>query len=98
MSGAGLWLNIGMMVGLCTLILAGIPVVFVLTGCAIFFGGLGTLLGAFDPFLLGALAQRVFGTMTSDTLIAIPLFVFMGLMLVVILAGILVRLIGWGHP
>ncbi len=81
MSGAGLWLNIGMMTALCTLILAGIPVVFVLTSCAIVFGALGVLFGAFDPFLLGALAQRVFGTMTSDTLIAIPLFIFMGLML-----------------
>lgn len=81
MSGTGLWLNIGMMVALCTFILVGIPVAFVLTSCAIVFGGLGVILGAFDPFLLGALAQRVFGTMTSETLIAIPLFVFMGLML-----------------
>ena len=81
MTQAGLWLNIGMMAALCTLILAGIPVVFVLTSCSIIFGALGVLFGAFDPFLLGALAQRVFGTMTSDTLIAIPLFIFMGLML-----------------
>ncbi len=81
MTGAGLWLNIGMMVALCTLILVGIPVAFVLTSCAILFGALGVIFGVFDSFLLGALAQRVFGTMTSETLIAIPLFVFMGLML-----------------
>ena len=81
MTGAGLWLNIGMMVALCTLILFGIPVAFVLTSCAILFGALGVIFGVFDSFLLGALAQRVFGTMTSETLIAIPLFVFMGLML-----------------
>lgn len=81
MSGPGLWLNIGMMVVLCTGIMIGLPVVFILTGCAMVFGGLGILFGVFDAFLLGALAQRVFGTMTSETLIAIPLFIFMGMML-----------------
>ncbi len=81
MSGPGLWLNIGMMAALCAGIMVGLPVVFILTGCAMLFGGLGILLGVFDAFLLGALAQRVFGTMTSETLIAIPLFVFMGMML-----------------
>jgi TRAP-type mannitol/chloroaromatic compound transport system permease large subunit len=61
--------------------MTGIPVVFILTGCAIVFAGLGVMFGAFDLFLLGALAQRVFGTMTSEVLIAIPLFIFMGMML-----------------
>ena len=77
----GSMLDVMMMVALCTLIMVGIPVVFILTGCAIIFAALGILFGAFDPFLLGALAQRVFGTMTSEVLIAIPLFVFMGMML-----------------
>jgi tripartite ATP-independent transporter DctM subunit len=81
MSGAGAILDLLMMIALCTLIMTGIPVVFILTGCAIVFGGLGILFGAFDPFLFGALAQRVFGTMTSEVLIAIPLFIFMGMML-----------------
>lgn len=74
-------LDLLMLVALCTLIMVGVPVVFILTGCAIVFGVLGILLGAFDPFLFGALAQRVFGTMTSEVLVAIPLFVFMGMML-----------------
>ena len=74
-------LDLMMLVALCTLIMVGVPVVFILTGCALVFGGLGILFGAFDPFMLGALAQRVFGTMTSEVLIAIPLFVFMGMML-----------------
>jgi tripartite ATP-independent transporter DctM subunit len=74
-------LDLLMLVALCTLIMVGVPVVFILTGCAIVFGGLGILFGAFDPFLFGALAQRVFGTMTSEVLIAIPLFIFMGMML-----------------
>lgn len=70
-----------MFLALCGLILTGVPVVFILTGTAIVFGGLGILLGVLDPFLLRALAQRIFGTMTSEVLIAIPLFVFMGMML-----------------
>ncbi len=70
-----------MMLVLCTAIMLGVPVVFILTGSAIIFGGLGILFGVFDPFLFGALAQRIFGTMTSEVLIAIPLFVFMGMML-----------------
>jgi tripartite ATP-independent transporter DctM subunit len=80
-STAGSILDLLMMVALCTLIMVGVPVVFILTGCAIVFGALGILFGAFDPFLFGALAQRVFGTMTSEVLIAIPLFIFMGMML-----------------
>ncbi|MCZ8310183.1 MAG: TRAP transporter large permease subunit [Magnetospirillum sp.] len=74
-------LDLLMFLSLCLLILTGVPVVFILTGCAVVFGAVGWALGAFDPFLLGALAQRIFGTMTSEVLIAIPLFVFMGIML-----------------
>jgi tripartite ATP-independent transporter DctM subunit len=81
LSGIGPILDLMMLAALCTLIMVGIPVVFILTGCAIVFGALGILAGAFDPFMFGALAQRVFGTMTSEVLIAIPLFVFMGMML-----------------
>ena len=79
MSGSGL--DLLMIVALCVLIMTGLPVVFILTGCSIAFGALGVAFGVFDPFLFGALAQRVFGTMTSEVLIAIPLFVFMGMML-----------------
>ncbi len=81
MTGAGSVLDLLMIVALCVLIMTGLPVVFILTGCSIVFGALGVAFGAFDPFLFGALAQRVFGTMTSEVLIAIPLFVFMGMML-----------------
>ena len=81
MNNIGTALDLMMLVALCTLIMVGVPVVFILTGCAIVFGGLGILFGAFDPFMFGALAQRLFGTMTSEVLIAIPLFVFMGMML-----------------
>jgi TRAP-type mannitol/chloroaromatic compound transport system permease large subunit len=74
-------LDLLMFASLCLLILTGVPVVFILTGCAIVFGALGIAFGVFDIFLLGALAQRIFGTMTGEALVAIPLFVFMGIML-----------------
>jgi len=62
-------------------ILLGYPVSFTLTGVAVVFAALGWALGAFDVSLLGALGQRLFGIMTNDVLIAIPLFVFMGVVL-----------------
>jgi len=74
-------LDLLMFAALCALILTGLPVTFILTGCAMIFGALGIAFGVFDHFLLGALAQRVMGTMTSEVLVAIPLFVFMGIML-----------------
>jgi tripartite ATP-independent transporter DctM subunit len=80
-SAIGQVLDLLMFGTLCALILTGVPVTFILTGCAIVFGGLGIAFGVFDSFLLAALAQRIFGTMTTETLVAIPLFVFMGIML-----------------
>ena len=62
-------------------ILLGFPVAFSITGVAIIFAGLGWILGAMDITLLGALGQRVFGVLSNNVLIAIPLFVFMGAML-----------------
>lgn len=74
-------LDIGMFVAACLLVMAGYPVAFTLAGTAILFAGLGLALGVFDPAFLGALPQRVFGVMTSGVLLAVPLFVFMGVML-----------------
>ncbi|WP_337875722.1 TRAP transporter large permease subunit [Elioraea sp.] len=74
-------LDILMFATLCVAILTGFPVVFILTGTALLFGALGWAFGAFTPALLGALPPRIFGTMTSEVLVAIPLFVFMGIML-----------------
>ncbi len=62
-------------------ILLGYPVSFTLTGVAVVFAALGWALGVFDVTLLGALGQRIFGLLTNDVLIAIPLFVFMGVVL-----------------
>ncbi len=74
-------LDIGMFVTACVLLLAGFPVAFTLAGTALIFAVLGTALGVFDLSFLGAFPQRIFGTMTNETLIAVPLFVFMGVML-----------------
>ncbi|MBK0400917.1 TRAP transporter large permease subunit [Limibaculum sp. M0105] len=62
-------------------ILLGYPVSFTIAGIATGFAVLGWALGAFDFSLLGALGQRVFGLLTNEVLIAIPLFVFMGVVL-----------------
>ncbi|MGB1548559.1 MAG: TRAP transporter large permease subunit, partial [Alphaproteobacteria bacterium] len=75
------FLNILMFVTLCVFLIAGFPVAFTLAGTALLFAGIGYLLGAFDPVFLVAFPQRIFGTMTNDVLVAVPLFVFMGVML-----------------
>ena len=75
------YLDVIMFAVLCGAILIGYPVIFTLAGVAVAFAVLGWSLGVFDFGLLGALSQRVFGLMVNDTLIAIPLFVFMGVVL-----------------
>jgi len=62
-------------------IMAGFPVAFTLAGVALLFAGLGALFGVFDPVFLEAFPNRIFGIMTNETLIAVPVFVFMGVML-----------------
>ncbi|MBT8076266.1 MAG: TRAP transporter large permease subunit, partial [Gammaproteobacteria bacterium] len=62
-------------------LLAGFPVAFTLAGVALIFALLGILTGTFDPAFLGAFPSRIFGIMTNETLIAVPVFVFMGVML-----------------
>jgi tripartite ATP-independent transporter DctM subunit len=75
------WLDLAMFVALCALILIGFPVAFTLAGTALLFAGLGLLLGVFDPSFFGFFPNRIYGVMTNEVLIAVPLFVFMGVML-----------------
>ncbi len=63
------------------LLLAGFPVAFTLGGTALLFAGFGVLGGGFNEALLSGLPNRVFGIMTNETLVAVPLFVFMGVTL-----------------
>jgi tripartite ATP-independent transporter DctM subunit len=62
-------------------LMAGFPVAFTLAGVALIFAGLGTMAGTFDPVFLEAFPNRIYGIMTNETLIAVPVFVFMGVML-----------------
>src|SRR3954447_12765564 len=70
-----------MVAAVCALLFAGYPVALTLGGVSFAFAALGHALGAMDVGLLGALPQRIFGVMTNTVLIAIPLFIFMGVML-----------------
>jgi len=63
------------------LLLCGYPVAFTLAGTALLFTLIGDATGTFDAAFLEALPNRLYGIMTNKTLIAVPLFVFMGVML-----------------
>jgi tripartite ATP-independent transporter DctM subunit len=65
----------------CLVLMAGYPVAFSLAGTALGFAFAGQLTGSFDNAFLQALPNRLYGIMTNVTLIAVPLFVFMGVML-----------------
>jgi TRAP-type mannitol/chloroaromatic compound transport system permease large subunit len=67
--------------GLIIFLLMGYSVAFSLAACGLFFGWLGVELGLLPQSLLQALPLRIFGIMKNDTLLAIPFFTFMGLIL-----------------
>ncbi len=62
-------------------LVAGFPVAFTLAGVSLLFAFLGTAIGVFDLATLNGLAGNIYGVMTSDLLISVPLFVFMGVTL-----------------
>lgn len=62
-------------------LLSGYPVAFTLAGTALLFAGIGSYLEVFDESILGALPNRLSGIMKNTMLLAVPLFVFMGVML-----------------
>ena len=63
------------------LLLSGFPVAFTLGGTALLFALGGALAGVFDISFLGTMPNRLFGIMSNETLVAVPLFVFMGITL-----------------
>jgi TRAP-type mannitol/chloroaromatic compound transport system permease large subunit len=65
----------------CLFLMSGYPVAFTLAGTALIFGLIGHYFGIFDTAFFFALPQRIFGTMTNEVLMAVPMFVFMGTML-----------------
>ncbi len=70
-----------MFLGLIVFLLMGFPVAFSLGACGLFFGFVGVELGVLPEALLQALPLRLFGIMQNDTLLAIPFFTLMGLVL-----------------
>jgi TRAP-type mannitol/chloroaromatic compound transport system permease large subunit len=75
------WLGPVMFVGALVLLSLGYPVAFSLGGAAILFALIGIGLGVFDPIVMTAMPQRIFGIMSNYALLAIPYFVFMVSML-----------------
>lgn len=75
------YVSLLMFVVVCLVLLAGYPVAYSLAGTALLFAGVGIIAGAFDPAYLMAMPSRLYGILTNQTLIAVPLFVFMGMML-----------------
>jgi tripartite ATP-independent transporter DctM subunit len=63
------------------ILMTGYPVAFSLAGTALIFSLIGLLTGSFDSAFLVAMPSRLFGIMTNENLVAVPLFVFMGAML-----------------
>jgi|TARA_R110000868_G_scaffold76136_3_gene219240 tripartite ATP-independent transporter DctM subunit len=70
-----------MFVGVIGVLLIGFPVAFSLAGTALIFGVVGWLMGVYDPSNYASIIGRYIGLMSSETLVAVPLFVFMGVML-----------------
>ena len=66
---------------ICAALLLGYPVAFTLAGASILFALLGITMDFFDPNLFKTLPMRIFGIMNNQTLLAVPLFVFMGVVL-----------------
>ena len=75
------WVALLLFLAVIVLLLAGFPVAFSLGGTALIFALIGVLTGSFESAFLSGLPSRIFGIMTNETLIAVPLFVFMGITL-----------------
>jgi tripartite ATP-independent transporter DctM subunit len=74
-------LSLYMFLAVCLLLMLGYTVAFTLAGTALAFATGGVLAGLFDPGFLSALPGRIFGTVNNTTLMAVPLFIFMGTIL-----------------
>ena len=75
------YIPIIMFFSVCVVLMAGYPVAFSLAGTALLFAFFGNITGNFDMAFLYALPNRLYGIIDNATLIAIPLFIFMGVML-----------------
>ena len=74
------WMSLALFLAVVVVLMAGYPVAFTLGGVSLIFAAIGWITGTMDP-LMGMMPERLFGIMSNETLIAVPLFVFMGVML-----------------
>jgi TRAP-type mannitol/chloroaromatic compound transport system permease large subunit len=74
-------LSVVLFFGIVGTLMLGFPVAFTLGGTSLIFAFIGHEFGAFDYALLKGLPSRFFGTMINEVLVAVPLFVFMGMVL-----------------
>ncbi|ADM10187.1 hypothetical permease component of C4 dicarboxylate transporter [Parvularcula bermudensis HTCC2503] len=76
------WLDIAMVVTLCAALLLGFPAALTLAGTALAFGAFGLMIGAFDAsFIAAPFPIRIFGIVNNNVLLAVPMFVLMGVIL-----------------
>jgi tripartite ATP-independent transporter DctM subunit len=75
------WMPVLLFLTVVIVLMMGYPVAFTLAGVGLIFAGIGTLTGTFDAAFLGAMPERITGIMMNQTLLAVPLFVFMGVVL-----------------
>ncbi len=75
------WTAVIMFATVIVVLLAGYPVAFSLGGTALGFALAGVAFGGFEAAFLGTMPNRLFGIMSNETLLAVPLFVFMGVTL-----------------
>lgn len=75
------WVSLLLFLAVIGLLLAGFPVAFSLGGTALIFALAGVIGGGFESPFLHGLPSRMYGIMTNETLVAVPLFVFMGITL-----------------
>jgi tripartite ATP-independent transporter DctM subunit len=75
------WVALLLFLSVIGVLLAGFPVAFTLGGTALIFAAIGVITGEFNEALLSGLPNRIFGIMNNETLVAVPLFVFMGVTL-----------------
>jgi tripartite ATP-independent transporter DctM subunit len=74
-------LSVAMFFGVVGVLMLGFPVAFTLAGTSLIIAGIGWQFDAFNPALFGTLVSRYVGAMVNEVLVAVPLFVFMGVML-----------------
>ncbi|TRX55784.1 TRAP transporter large permease subunit [Thalassomonas sp. M1454] len=72
------YLSLLMFICICVVLLFGYPVALTLAGTSLLFAGIATFFGAFEPTFMSTLPSRIYGIVNNQTLLAVPLFVFMG--------------------